>query len=106
MASPSPKRKVEASSCCCCAAVLLVLLHTRGLCCCALPRTLVLCYPPTPCFPQLPPRGQSAATQSSFSVREAALPRSGMSKRSPSTARSTMVDLYLVLTGACQFGTV
>ena len=80
MASPSPKRKVEVSSCCCCALCCWCYRHQRPvlLRCCYRPRALLS---PTPCFPQLPPRGQSAAALSSFSVREAALPRSGMSNK-------------------------
>ena len=66
---PRPQEKGGGTSARCCAELLCWLLQI-----------LVPCCPPTPCFPQLPPRGQSAVTQSSFSVREAASPRSGMSK--------------------------
>ena len=58
-------------------------VHTRisSLCCCAAATDPGALLSPTPCSPQLPPRGQRAVTQSGFSVREAALPRSGMSNK-------------------------
>ena len=68
MASPSPKRKVEVRFCCCCAAVLLL-------------QTLVPCCPPRHVSPNCHPAARAQSAQSSFSVREAALPRSGMSKK-------------------------
>ena len=80
MASPSPKRKVEVSSCCCCALCCWCYKNQRPVLRAAAEDTGAL-LSPTPCFPQLPPRGQSAAAQSGFSVREAALPRSGMSSK-------------------------
>ena len=69
MASPSPREKWR---------YLLSLLRRAAV---LRLQTWCLAVPLTPCFPQLPPRGQSAVTQSSFSVREAASPRSGMSKK-------------------------
>ena len=76
MASPSPKRKVEVRFCCCCA---YKNKQPVLLCCCYRPWCLAV---PTSCFPQLPPRGQQARAQSSFSVREAAFWDAGMSNKS------------------------
>ena len=53
------------------------------LCCCAAAADSGALLSPTPCFPPLPPRGQQARAQSSFSVREAAFWfwGAGMSKK-------------------------
>ena len=69
MASPSPKKKGGGT--------ILPLL-----CCCAAATDPGALLSPAPCFPQLPPRGQQARAQSSFSVREAAFWGAGMSKKS------------------------
>ena len=76
MASPSRKRKVEVRFCCCCSAAATD------------PGALLS---PTPCFPLLPSRGQSAVE---FLLEGSRI--LGCPKRTTSTARP-----FSVWTGAC-----